>query len=166
MTRRALVIAAHGSHYNPGTALPAWACVDAIRQRGCFDEVTAAFWKEQPSFGTVLQGLQSSLVTVVPLFASEGYFSQFVLPAELQPRPDQVLTFTQAVGANRFFSEVAAASIEAALAAEDLREDEVGVVVVGHGTPRHADSSDTTDEQAALLRDSGRFCGGAGGLSG
>ena len=94
MSGRALVVAAHGSHYNSGTALPAWACVDAIRQRGCFDEVTAALWKEQPSFGTVLAGLHSSHVTVVPLFASEGYFSQTVLPAELQPRPDQTIYIT------------------------------------------------------------------------
>jgi sirohydrochlorin cobaltochelatase len=131
--------------------------VDAIRQRNCFDEVTAAFWKEQPSLGTVLEGLQPREVTIVPLFASEGYFSQVVLPAELNSLPGQTITITEAVGVSAFFAEVVAASVESAIRAENLKADEVGVVIVGHGTPRHDESQATTNHQADLLRQSGRF---------
>ena len=158
MTGRALIVAAHGSHYNPGTALPAWVCVDAIRQRMVFDEVTAAFWKEQPSFGTALEGLHSSDITIVPLFASEGYFSRRVLPAELNALPHQSIHITPAVGVSAFFSEVVAASVVKAIRAENLPAHEVGVVIVGHGTPRHADSHATTYQQVELLREAGRFC--------
>lgn len=149
--KRALVVAAHGSHYHAGTALPAWACVDKIRQLGLFDEVTAAFWKEQPSFSTVLDGLTSEHVTVVPLFSSEGYFSQSVLPAELQPREGQTVKITDAVGSSHFFVEVVAARIRAALLKADFLPSETAVVIVGHGTPRHAESSRTTEFQAAQL---------------
>ncbi len=149
--KRALVVAAHGSHYHAGTALPAWACVDKIRQLARFDEVTAAFWKEQPSFSTVLEGLRSQHITVVPLFSSDGYFSQSVLPAELQPRQDQTVKITEAAGSSRFFVEVVAARIRAALLKADFLPSETAVVIVGHGTPRHADSSRTTEFQAEQL---------------
>lgn len=152
---RALVVAAHGSHYNPGTALPAWRCVDHIRQTGLFDEVTAAFWKEQPSFSTVLDGLRSNQVIVVPLFSSEGYFSQSVLPAELQPRVGQAIRITSVVGSSAFFTAVVADRIQKALVKANFPPAETAVALVGHGTVRHLDSRQTTESQAGLLR--GKF---------
>lgn len=150
---RALVIAAHGSHYSPGTALPAWTCVDAIRQTGLFDEVTAAFWKEQPSFGTVLGGLRAQDVTVVPLFSSPGYFSGMVLPNELQARPDQRVSITPAVGTHPHFADLVARRISGVI--RGYAAQQTTLVMVGHGTPRHNQSSSTTKFQADLLR--GRF---------
>lgn len=151
----ALVVAAHGSHYNAGAALPAWRCVDKIRQLGLFDEVTAAFWKEQPSLGTVLDGLTSEHIIVVPLFSSEGYFSQAVLPAELQPR--QHVKITSTVGSSDYFAPIVADRIEKALTDAEIPPPETAVVIVGHGTPRHKHSSGTTEYQAVLMRKTGRF---------
>ncbi|HLA44919.1 MAG TPA: CbiX/SirB N-terminal domain-containing protein [Aggregatilineales bacterium] len=155
--KHALIIAAHGSHYNPGTALPVWRCVDNIRQSGLFDEVTAAFWKEQPSFGTVLAGLVAESITIVPLFTSEGYFTRRVLRGELQPRSDQRISITQAVGATDFFTPIIARHIETALYAESIAPQHTAVVIVGHGTPRHGDSTATTEHQARLITATGRF---------
>lgn len=151
----ALVIAAHGSHYHAGTAQPAWAITDTIRQSGLFDEVTAAFWKEQPSLGTVLENLNAQVVTVVPLFASEGYFSQAVLPAELQPRPDQQITITPAIGPHPTLTTIVSRRIASALAT--ISSQQVSIVVVGHGTPRHPNSTNATEHQATRLRESGDF---------
>ena len=151
----ALVIAAHGSHYHPDTADPAWVCADVIRTLGLFDEVTAAFWKEQPTFSHVLAGLTADDVTVVPLFSSEGYFSQSVLPAELRPRRGQTVRQTAAVGASPALSSVVGQRVEKALRHTGWRAEETAVVVVGHGTSRHAESGDTTSHQAELLRQQG-----------
>jgi len=81
---QALVIVGHGSHLNPGSSEPAYAHADTIRESGAFDEVREAFWKEEPSFRNVLRTLESEEVYVVPLFISEGYFTEQVIPRELR----------------------------------------------------------------------------------
>ena len=80
---RALVLAGHGSHISPDTAGVVWSYVDQLRGWGVADEITACFWKEAPSFNQVLDTLVSEHVTVVPVFAAAGYFSQKVIPAEM-----------------------------------------------------------------------------------
>ncbi|MCB0035292.1 MAG: hypothetical protein KDE51_14770 [Anaerolineales bacterium] len=161
--RRALVIAAHGSQFNPNTALPAWACVDAIRPLGLFDEVTAAFWKEQPAFGTVLETLSATDVLVVPLFSSDGYFTRRVLPAELNPRWEQVVQITAAVGQNKFVEPLIDKRVNEALLLNGWAAEQTAVVIVGHGTERSQTSSTTTEYQAQRLRDGGRFGAGLTG---
>ena len=81
--RHALEIAGHGSHYNPDSARPVFAHADCIRERGTFAEVHEAFWKEEPSLREVLRVVESQEVFVVPVFVSEGYFVEEVLPKEL-----------------------------------------------------------------------------------
>ncbi|MFB6217952.1 MAG: CbiX/SirB N-terminal domain-containing protein, partial [Halobacteriaceae archaeon] len=81
---QALVIAAHGSHLNPGSSDPAFAHADTIRETGAFAEVREAFWKEEPHFREVLRTVGPEEVYVVPLFISEGYFTEEVIPRELR----------------------------------------------------------------------------------
>jgi len=81
---QALVIAAHGSHLNAESSTPTFDHADTIRATGAFDEVREAFWKEEPSFRDVLRTLESDEVYVVPLFVSEGYFTEQVIPRELR----------------------------------------------------------------------------------
>ena len=80
----ALVLAGHGSQVSPQTAGSVWRQVDRLRAMGVADEVTAAFWKEPPSFAQALDALVSDDAYVVPCFTAEGYFSKQVLPAEMQ----------------------------------------------------------------------------------
>ncbi|MFP8952213.1 CbiX/SirB N-terminal domain-containing protein [Natrialbaceae archaeon A-arb3/5] len=81
---QALVIAAHGSHLNPDASDPTYAHADTVRETGAFDEVREAFWKEEPHFREVIRTLESEEVFVVPLFISEGYFTEQVIPRELR----------------------------------------------------------------------------------
>jgi sirohydrochlorin cobaltochelatase len=81
---QALVIVAHGSHLNPDASTPTYEHADTIREAGAFDEVGTAFWKEEPSFREVLRTVESDEVYVVPLFISEGYFTEQVIPRELR----------------------------------------------------------------------------------
>ncbi|WP_436930453.1 CbiX/SirB N-terminal domain-containing protein [Halosimplex halobium] len=80
----ALVIVAHGSHLNAGSSAPTFDHADTIRATGAFDEVREGFWKEEPSFREVLRTVESDEVYVVPLFVSEGYFTEEVIPRELR----------------------------------------------------------------------------------
>src|SRR5262245_48052676 len=79
----ALVLAGHGSHITPSTAGVVWKHVDALRALGVADEITAAFWKEMPSFHGVIHSLPADDITIVPLFTAQGYFTRTVIPAEM-----------------------------------------------------------------------------------
>ena len=80
----ALVIVAHGSHLNPDSDAPTYDHADTIRAVGAFDEVATGFWKEEPHLREVLRTVAADEVYVVPLFISEGYFTERVIPRELR----------------------------------------------------------------------------------
>ena len=54
-----------------------------MRQARLFAEVATGFWKEQPAFCGCLRQVLSPRVFVVPMFISEGYFTEEVIPREL-----------------------------------------------------------------------------------
>ena len=80
----ALVICGHGSHLNPDSSAPVYDHAARIRDRGIFAEVREAFWKEEPSLRNALRTVEATEVVVVPLFVSEGYFTDEVIPRELR----------------------------------------------------------------------------------
>jgi len=80
----ALLIVGHGSTDNPDSSAPYFEHADEIRRRGLFAEVHCCFWKEEPSMREAFYMIDSAEVYVVPVFISEGYFTQTVIPRELQ----------------------------------------------------------------------------------
>ena len=83
----ALLIVAHGSTVNPDSSAPTLAHSVEIRRRGIFADVQFAFWKEEPSLCDALFLFDPESVRevyVVPNFISEGYFTQTVVPRELE----------------------------------------------------------------------------------
>jgi sirohydrochlorin cobaltochelatase len=83
----ALLIVAHGSTVNPDSSAPTLAHGAEIRRRKAFSEVGCAFWKEEPSFRDALFLFDPESIRevyVVPNFISEGYFTQTVVPRELE----------------------------------------------------------------------------------
>ena len=79
----ALVLLGHGSTLNVDSASPTYQHTDALRDRNIFAQVEEAFWKLEPGLCAVLRGVFTRRVFVVPLFISEGYFTEEVLPREL-----------------------------------------------------------------------------------
>jgi sirohydrochlorin cobaltochelatase len=79
-----LIIVGHGSTVNPDSSTPTFVHADAIRQKGLFADVLCAFWKEEPSLREVLRMVETEEVYVVPHFISEGYFTQKVIPREME----------------------------------------------------------------------------------
>lgn len=83
MSSTALILVGHGSHISANTAGLVWDAVDALRRMSIADEITAAFWKEMPSYATVFDSIVSDDITILPLFTAQGYFTRTVLPTEM-----------------------------------------------------------------------------------
>src|SRR5829696_7264310 len=78
-----LVLIGHGSTLNADSAAPTYQHADELRRRAIFGQVLEAFWKLEPFLPGVLRGVAARRVFVVPLFISEGYFTEEVIPREL-----------------------------------------------------------------------------------
>src|SRR5213593_2752454 len=83
----ALLIVGHGSTVNPDSSVPTLAHAAEIQRRKIFADVGCAFWKEEPSLRDALFLFDPESIRevhVVPNFISEGYFTQMVIPRELE----------------------------------------------------------------------------------
>lgn len=154
----ALILAGHGSHISPNTAGVVWDYVDALRQRGVADEITATFWKEQPHFAEVLRGIASDTVVIVPLFTASGYFSKEVIPSEMRltgdvtQRDGKTIHYTKTLGEHPEIPNIVQQRVNDALRQYKLAKDETSVAVIGHGTKRSTTTRQTTQAQVQLLR--------------
>src|SRR5438874_13395868 len=112
----ALLIVAHGSTVNPDSSAPTWAHAAEIRRRSIFADVACAFWKEEPSLRDALYFFDPGIVaevSVVPNFISEGYFTQTVIPRELElngritKRPSgQIWKYCEPVGSHAMMTQL------------------------------------------------------------
>src|SRR5579864_5442209 len=131
--RTALVLAGHGSHLSPETAGVVWQHVDTLRRSGVADEVSAAFWKEAPSFHDVFRTLTADDITVVPLFTARGYFTQTVIPAEMgltgvvTQRNGRIIRYTSPLGEHPLIAHFGIQRVKQGLAAigENVQSDQV-----------------------------------------
>ena len=159
--KTALVLAGHGSHISPNTAGLVWGYVDQLRHMGVADEVTAAFWKEMPSFHTVLDSLSADDVTIVPLFTAQGFFTRAVIPAEmglaesLTRTGERVIRYARTLSEHPYLGEVVHQRIVEALASRHYSPQETAVTIIGHGTRRNAESRAATEAQVRAIKASG-----------
>mgnify|MGYP000141506399 FL=1 len=175
----ALVVVAHGSHLNAESSTPTFDHADRIRATGAFDEVREGFWKEEPSFREVLRTVDSEEVYVVPLFISEGYFTEEVIPRELRLEEwdaeawdsdgtsathvtlrasdvDKTVHYCGPVGTHDAMSDVIVQRAESVTGDPDVGEG-FGLAVVGHGTERNENSAKAVEYHADRIREMGRF---------
>src|SRR4051794_33513362 len=159
MSRTALVLAGHGSQLSPETAGIVWEQVDKLRKHNVADEVTAAFWKETPSFHQVINTLAADEVTVVPVFTAQGYFTQTVIPAEmglsgrLTERDGRTIRYTPTLSEHPYLSRIVRQRVATALAQSGADASNVAVAIIGHGTRRSPESRRATLDQADQVRD-------------
>ncbi|MFU8866862.1 CbiX/SirB N-terminal domain-containing protein [Natronococcus sp.] len=176
---QALVVAAHGSHLNPDASDPTHAHADTVREAGAFDEVREAFWKEEPHFREVIRTLESEEVFVVPLFISEGYFTEQVIPRELRLEgwdPEKwdsdgtdasqvtleagdvgkTVHYCGPVGTHDAMTDVIVGRAESVTGDPDVG-DGFGLAVVGHGTERNENSAKAIEYHADRIRERERF---------
>lgn len=154
----AIILAGHGSHITPETAGVVWSHVDRLRAMRVADEVTAAFWKEAPSFHQVLGTLEANDVTVVPLFTAQGYFTQTVIPTEMSltreitQQAGRTIRYTRTLSEHPYLSQVVRRRIEDALQWLGVAGQQVAVAVIGHSTRRNPESRRATEAQAEQVR--------------
>lgn len=154
MTQTALILVGHGSHLNSHAAGVVWENVDALRGAGVADEVTAAFWKEQPSLHHVLRTIRADDVTIVPTSTTHGYFTQTVIPSEmgLASQPKRHLRVGSPLNEHPAFTEIVRRRVVAAIHDAEADPQETAVVLIGHSGRPQIESRLATEAQAEHLR--------------
>ena len=163
--RIALLIAAHGSTVNPDSSAPTLAHAAEIRRRKIFAEVGCAFWKEEPSLRDALflfDPKSISQVCVVPNFISEGYFTQTVIPRELELNGPttrrlngQTWKYCQPVGNHPAMTELLLK--RAFEVAPEIDPGETSLLIVAHGTDLNENSAVAAKREAEKIRSLGTF---------
>ncbi len=161
----ALLIVGHGSTVNPDSSAPTLAHAAEIRRRGLFVRVACAFWKEEASLRDarfLFDAEEIRNVYVVPNFISEGYFTQTVIPRELDlpgavtTRPDgQVWKYCEPVGSHPAVTEMLLR--RAHEVAPGVAPAETSLLIVGHGTDLNENSAAAAKREADAIRKSGGY---------
>jgi sirohydrochlorin cobaltochelatase len=152
----ALVLVGHGSTLNPDSSAPTHAHARSLRERGLFREVHSCFWKEEPSMREVFRMVESKTIYIVPVFISEGYFTQTVIPRELElegpltRRGDVKIHYCEPVGSHPRMTEVLLH--RAREVAPNVPTDSTSLFIVGHGTDLNDNSARAAKEQASRIR--------------
>ena len=162
----------HGSTVNADSAAPTHQHADALRQRGTFAQVLTGFWKEHPAFSGVLRGVHTPRVFVVPLFISEGYFTEEVIPRELglatrgqtefqriQQRDGRQIHYCGPVGTHARMTEVILSRACEAVGSgpEVPSPSESSLFIAGHGTSNNENSRRAIEDQVLLIRKRGLY---------
>lgn len=157
----ALIIVGHGSTQNPDSSAPTYAHQESLRRRRVFGEVYCAFWKEEPSLREVLQMVEAEDIYVVPNFISEGYFTEKVIPRELElngpitRRGRRTIKYCDPVGNDPRMVELLLR--RAREVAPGVPPRETSLVIVAHGTGLNENSAVAAKKQVALLREQGLY---------
>jgi sirohydrochlorin cobaltochelatase len=161
----ALLIVAHGSTVNPDSSAPTLAHAAEIRRRKIFADVECAFWKEEPSLRDakfLFDPESIREVYVVPNFISEGYFTQTVVPRELElngrttKRPNgQVWKYCDPVGNHPMVTDLLLR--RAHEIAPGIPESETTLLIAAHGTDLNENSAVAAKREAEKIRALGRY---------
>ncbi len=155
----ALLIVGHGSTENPDSSTPYFDHADEIRSRGLFAEVHCCFWKEEPSLREAHYLIDCDEVYVVPDFISEGYFTQDVIPRELQLKgPSTVVrgkTYHYCLPVGVHPSMTGLILKRAREIAPGIDPATITLIITGHGTGLNLNSTKAIRDQAVLIAASG-----------
>jgi sirohydrochlorin cobaltochelatase len=161
----ALLIVAHGSTVNPDSSAPTLAHAAAIRSRKIFADVGCGFWKEEPSLRDALFLFDPESigeVCVVPNFISEGYFTQTVIPRELEldgritkRSNGQTWKYCEPVGNHPAMTELLLG--RASEVAPGVDPAETSLLIVAHGTDLNENSAVAAKREAEKIRALGKF---------
>jgi sirohydrochlorin cobaltochelatase len=161
----ALLIVAHGSTVNPDSSAPTLAHAAEIRRRNIFGDVQCAFWKEEPSLRDAIFLFAPDTIKnvyIVPNFISEGYFTQTVIPRELELNGritrrgnGQTWNYGEPVGNHPLMTELLVQ--RARDIAPGVSEYETSLLIVAHGTDLNENSAVAAKREAERIRKLGRY---------
>jgi sirohydrochlorin cobaltochelatase len=165
----ALVLVGHGSTLNAESAAPTYQHADELRRRGLFGQVLECFWKLEPAVCAVLRGVFVPRVFIVPLFISEGYFTEEVIPRELglcapgqkefartQRQAGRTLHYCGPVGTHPSLTQVLLARAQDVVAQHPFprapHPRDTTLFIAGHGTGNNENSRKAIEAQVELIR--------------
>lgn len=161
----ALLIVGHGSTVNPDSSTPSLAQAATIRDQDLFRDVVCSFWKEEPNLRDALllfDDPEIRQVYVVPNFISEGYFTQTIIPRELQlngrltTRPSgQIWKYCEPVGNHPAVTDLLLR--RAREIAPDAPDAETTLLIVGHGTSLNDNSAIAAKREVEKIARLGRY---------
>jgi sirohydrochlorin cobaltochelatase len=165
MNNAALLIVAHGSTVNPDSSAPTLAHATEIRRRKIFADVECAFWKEEPSLRDALFLFDPERIRevyVVPNFISEGYFTQMVVPRELdlngritKRSNGQIWKYCEPVGNHSMMTELLLKRAQDV--APDADPAETSLLIVAHGTDLNENSAVAAKRETEKIRALGKY---------
>jgi sirohydrochlorin cobaltochelatase len=160
-----LLLVAHGSTVNPDSSAPTFAHAAEIRRRKIFADVECAFWKEEPSLRDALFLFDPKLVRevcVVPNFISEGYFTQTVVPRELELNGrvtkrsnGQLWKYCEPVGNHPSMTNLLLQ--RAHQITSDIDPAETSLLIVAHGTDLNENSAVAAKREVEKIRALGKY---------
>jgi len=163
--KTALLIVARGSTVNPDSSAPTLAHAAEIRRRKIFGQVECAFWKEEASLRDALFLFDPELiqqVAVVPNFISEGYFTQTVIPRELElsgrttPRRNgQLWHYSEPVGNHPAMTNLLLKRGQEIAPNIDPRI--TSLLIAAHGTDLNENSAVAAKREAEKIRTLGQY---------
>ena len=170
----ALVLVGHGSTLNAESSAPTYQHADELRRRKIFAQVIECFWKLEPPICGVLRGVFAPRVFVVPLFISEGYFTEEVIPRELglcgrdarnysrvQQRGEQTIHYCGPVGTHDSMTAVLLARAREVVERHPFprapKPADTSLFIAGHGTGNNENSRVAIERQVALIRARGEY---------
>src|SRR5216117_4564061 len=161
----ALLIVGHGSTVNPDSSAPTLAHAVEIRRRKVFADVGCAFWKEEPSLRDAIFLFDPEVIRevyVVPNFISEDYFTQTVVPRELELNGritkrsnGQVWKYCEPVGNHPMMTELLLK--RAREVASGVEPAESSLLIVAHGTDLNENSAVAAKREAEKIRALGKY---------
>jgi sirohydrochlorin cobaltochelatase len=169
-----LVLIGHGSAVNAESAVSVREHGARLRANNVFAEVQEIFWKETPDFENAAKRTAAPRVFFVPMFISEGYFSERAIPIALGFRSEtadawnrfrliegRTFIYCKPVGTHPAMTEVILERAKQVLDQFPFprrpNERDVSLFIAGHGTEKDAASRRSIDAQVALIRESGLY---------
>ena len=161
----ALLIVGHGSTVNPDSSGPTHAHAAEIQRRNLFADVGCAFWKEEPSLRDAMflfDDREVREVYVVPNFISEGYFTETVIPRELElsgrtttRAGGQVWKYCNPVGNHTLMTQLLLQRAQEI--APGIAEKETSLLIVAHGTDLNDKSAVAAKREVEKIRALDRY---------
>lgn len=171
----ALVLVGHGSTVNAESSKPVSQHAKELRQRGLFAEVHEAFWKQEPKVDAVIEAIVAPRIFIVPIFISEGYFSERVIPQALGFRTEPAeecfarvkadaarrVAYCRPVGTHPSMTRVLLARAQKVVADFPAPEcpapKDLTMIIAGHGTGEDENSRKAIDTQVEIIRKMGFY---------
>ena len=164
----ALVLVGHGSTLNAESSAPTYQHADELRRRGIFAQVLECFWKIEPGITAALRGVFAPRIFVVPVFISEGYFTEEVIPRELglaremaagkrtQRRASQFIAYCGPVGTHDSMTDVLLARASDVVQRHPFpkipKPEDITLFIAGHGTGNNENSRKAIEHQVARIQ--------------